>query len=111
MNTEKTRQSIEQEVRVKSLKDAGFRQRLLANPKSAIEAELGLNIPENLEIKVLEESVNLLVLTIPPALPETANDISEEQLEAIAGGATPAVVLPVVTGIWGGHMVSEITKW
>ncbi len=86
MNSEKTRQSIEQEIRVKSLKDAEFRQQLLANPKSAIEAAMGVNIPETLEIKVLEESANHLILTIPPELFDSADVLSEEELETVAGG-------------------------
>jgi hypothetical protein len=111
MNSNQSRQSIEQEIRVKSLKDPKFRQQLLENPKSAIEVAMGVNIPETLEIKVIEESANHLILTVPPALPESANSLSEEQLEAVAGGATPAVVGTMVTGAIAGNAVNEITKW
>lgn len=111
MNSEKTRQSIEQEIRVKSLKDTEFRQQLLADPKSAIEAAMGINIPENLEIKVMEESASHLILTVPPALPENTNDLSEEQLQAVAGGATPAAAATVVAGAITSNVVNEITKW
>ena len=112
MNIQQSRQSIEQEIRVKSLKDPEFRQQLLTSPKSAIEAAMGVNIPENLEIQVMEESANHLILTVPPALPETANDLSEEQLQAVAGGgpiaiaAATVVAAPVVNNAF-----DEIAKW
>lgn len=109
MNSDQSRQSIEQEIRVKSLKDSEFRQHLLENPKSAIEAAMGVNIPETLNIKVIEESANHLVLTVPPALSDGGNELSEEQLEAVAGGVTP-VALAGAT-IIAANASSEITKW
>lgn len=110
MNSDKSRQSIEQEIRVKSLKDPEFRQQLLENPKDAIKAAMGVNIPENLEIKVMEESANHLILTVPPELPESANNVSDEQLEAVAGGLIGAVAT-VAAGILTDNAVDEITKW
>lgn len=87
MSIENSRKSIEQEIRIKSLKDHKFRQQLLANPKSAIEAAIGINIPENLNIIVIEELVNHVILTIPPKLSDS-DELSEEQLGAVAGGMT-----------------------
>ena len=57
-----------------------FRKSLLANPKAAIEAELGISIPEDVNVKVHENDMNTIHLALPVA------DLSEEQLEAVAAG-------------------------
>lgn len=52
-------------VITKSWTDQAFKQELLANPKAVIEKEFGKNIPEGVEIHVLEETTNILYLILP----------------------------------------------
>jgi len=65
----------------KSSLDTGFRQRLLADPKDAISGELGITIPDSMNIKVHESDMQTVHLALPPD-----PNITEEQLEAISAG-------------------------
>ena len=49
------RQQLEQQLIEKAMKDESFRKQLIKNPGAAIEAETGINTPETIKIKVLEE--------------------------------------------------------
>lgn len=61
--------------------DAGFRARLLADPRAAVEEELGLEIPAGFTINVHEEGAGIGHLVLPPVA-----RLDEEDLEQVAGG-------------------------
>jgi hypothetical protein len=64
--------------------DEEFRRRLLDEPKAAISDELGVEIPDELTIRVIEEEAGEVVLALPPAAsPEALRD---EELASVAGG-------------------------
>ena len=65
----------------KASEDIIFRRELVADPKSVIEREFGVDVPNNIEIKVHESDVHTLHLALP-----VGPDLDEEQLEAIAAG-------------------------
>ncbi len=65
----------------KSALDSDFRQRLLADPKTAITGELGITIPDSMNIRVHESDMQTVHLALPPD-----PNITEEQLEAISAG-------------------------
>ncbi|MFB2880642.1 NHLP leader peptide family RiPP precursor [Floridanema aerugineum] len=46
-------------------KDKDFKHKLLYSPKMVIEEECGVEIPENIEIKILEETVHILYIVLP----------------------------------------------
>jgi hypothetical protein len=46
--------------------DDRYREELLANPKSAIQQEFGKELPLGLEVRVVEESANVVYLVLPP---------------------------------------------
>lgn len=73
-------QMLEQIVE-KSALDPDFRQQLLADPKAAISAELGITIPESMNIQVHDSDMQTVHLALPPD-----PHITEEQLEAISAG-------------------------
>ena len=50
----------------RSLQDDAFRQRLLENPKGAIEQELGTPVPEEVQILAVEETQDTIYLVLPP---------------------------------------------
>ena len=68
--------------------DGEFRARLIADPKGAISAEVGADIPEGFDVAVHEDSATAFHLVLPPS-PE----LTETDLEKIAGGHH--------TGLWG----------
>jgi Nitrile hydratase, alpha chain len=80
-----TRQEIEERLIARAWKDVAFKNELLSNPKAALESE-GISLPDNLEVRVVEETANAFYLVIP-VQPSGVEELSEAELEAIAGGA------------------------
>ena len=65
----------------KSAVDTEFRQQLLADPKTTICDELGVTIPDSMNIIIHESDMQAVHLALPPD-----PNITEEQLEAISAG-------------------------
>lgn len=63
--------------------DLEFRKRLLADARSALR-ELGIEVPPGFKVTVLESSATSHYLVLPPA---DGDELSDEDLEAVAGGA------------------------
>jgi len=81
------RKELEQRVIQKSQEDSAFRASLLADPKAAIEQELGTSLPAGVQVSVVEESSNAFYLVIPQASQGGAGgELSDQDLEAVAGG-------------------------
>jgi hypothetical protein len=72
----------------RSIEDEEFRQRLLDDPKGILEQELGGALPQGFEVRVVEESADTIYLVLPSAsaLGDQGGELSEEELEAVAGG-------------------------
>ena len=70
-----------QQVVQKSAIDSSFREQLIADPKSTICEELGITMPESMNIEIHESTMQTVHLALPPD-----SNISEEQLEAISAG-------------------------
>ena len=65
----------------KAAEDADFRALLLSDPKSAVEQELGLDIPSGFNVEVHEEGSGTAHLVLPPP-----SSLGEAELQALAGG-------------------------
>ncbi len=72
----------------RATRDAAFRKRLLEKPKEAIQEELGLQVPDDFEIRVVEENPSRGYLILPPLLPE--GEMNESELDLVAGGRMAA---------------------
>jgi Nitrile hydratase, alpha chain len=67
MGTFSQRQSLEQEIIEKALKDPGFRASLVADPKGTLEKNWGVTLPADLNVVVHTESPNELHVVLPNA--------------------------------------------
>ncbi|TDL48813.1 NHLP leader peptide family natural product precursor [Paenibacillus dendritiformis] len=54
--------------------DATFKEKLLADPKSAIKELLDISIPEHIQLTTVEEKLNHYVLILPPNPSEVVKD-------------------------------------
>jgi len=86
-NKNDQRKQIEEKLIAKATKDETFRANLLSSPKETLETELGISIPDAINVKVLEEDKNSFYLVLPPIInPETEDELTEAELEMVSGG-------------------------
>jgi len=80
--------ALRQRVIDRAQKDADFRKLLTSNPREAVKSEVGVDLPSDLDIQVIEETANKIYLVLPPDPPR--GQLSDDQLESVSGGAIPA---------------------
>ena len=80
------RAEIERRLIERSLQDEDFRQRLLEDPKGAVEQELGSRLPEGVEVRVVQESTDTIYLVLPSAsaVGGEGGEISDRDLERLS---------------------------
>jgi len=69
-------------VVAKAWADANFKAKLLADPKTVLKGN-GVEISQDVELRVVENTDKLVHLILPP---EPAEQLSDEELEKVAGG-------------------------
>ena len=77
-----SRQDIESHIINRATADAEFRASLIADPRAALEQEIGLSVPADFTLTVIEETANSMSLVLPPA----QGELSDMELEGVAGG-------------------------
>ena len=77
-----TREELKKEIIKKAQSDKEFKKALVDNPKGTL-GQLGVQIPEDVEVKVVEESANVVYLV----LPYKPDELTDEQLDTVAGGS------------------------
>ena len=87
MAKQEKRRELENYLSARAQSDEGFRQRLLANPRAVIEAEIGLNFPDSVVIHVHEENLNELHIVLPVVF-RLLTELDEEDLDGVVGGAS-----------------------
>ena len=93
------RAEIERMLIQRSLEDESFRRRLLADPKGALQEELGARLPKEVEVRAVEETADTIYLVLPSASPlGEGGELSDRDLEAVAGGDVAYTWDPAVAG-------------
>jgi len=84
---DKGRLEMEQRLIEKAWKDEKFRKDLLADPSGTVSRELGVTLPKNVKVQVIEEGADTITLVIP-ARTDTppSGQLSQADLEMVAGG-------------------------
>ena len=65
-------------------KDPNYRKALLADPKKVLEAQMQRKIPDNVKVKVVEETPDTVYLIAPYVAQQ--GELSDSDLERVAGG-------------------------
>ena len=88
-NNLKIKENIEAKIISRSWEDEKFKRELLKNTKKVLKKEFGIKIPDNIEIKILEENANTLYFIIPenPDNLSEENVLTDEELEVATGGS------------------------
>jgi hypothetical protein len=83
---QKSRREIHAALVARATKDEAFRRELISNPRGVLEREIGVKMPDAVNVSVLEESPQHIYLVLPPALPSIGSGLSDQDLEAVSGG-------------------------
>jgi len=112
-----TRRDLETALIEKCWKDPEFKKTVLSDPKGMLERHTGQKLPAQLKIFIHEEDANTLHFSIPPA-PSNLTELSDDELEKVAGGVTPTFVAlsmvligAVASGAAGGAAVTMNKGW
>ncbi len=88
-------QDVLSKVIDKAWDNPSFKQELIKNPLEAIESATGerLNIPSGKKLVVIDQTnTEIIYLTIPPEPNLDDMELTDEQLELVAGGSDPLEV-------------------
>ena len=77
-------------------KDEALKARFMSDPK-AVLAERGIDVPDNMNVNVVENSDNTVHITMPKA-PAGAADLSDAELAGAAGGDACCMNMPTSMG-------------
>ena len=84
------RAEVQRSIVQSSLEDEDFRQRLLEDPKAAMEQELGVRLPPEVQVMAVEETADTIYLVLPSASRAgEGSELSDQELGAVAGGGDP----------------------
>src|ERR1700677_1580107 len=102
-----TRRDLETQLTEKAWKDSEFKTQVVTDPKGVFESYFGHKLPEQLKIFIHEEDANTLHFTIPPT-PSNLAELSDEDLEKVAGGTDIAMTVLFAVTVAGVAAASAI---
>jgi hypothetical protein len=85
-----TYQETQNHIIAQAWKDEAYKQELLSNPKAVFEREFKIQLPAEVNVNIVEENNNNIYMVLPKRPDLSQEELSDEQLEAVAGGSTTA---------------------
>jgi len=79
-------------------KDPAFKKEFTSDPKGTIEKYSGQKLPKDISILVHEEDAHTMHLTLPAPPPNLA-ELSDEELERVAGGTDVVITAAIISAI------------
>ncbi len=79
-----TRAELDDLIRARIAEDPGYRDTLLADPRAAVSALVGIDLPDIVTVTVHEESLTSIHLVVPAS--PAPGELSDDDLELAAGG-------------------------
>lgn len=67
-NQGQTREEMVASLITKAWQDDNFKKELLSNPKAVIQRETGEEIPDDIQVNIVEETANQIYFVIPNGL-------------------------------------------
>ena len=104
-------QEVKNEIAAKAAQDPDFRSALIDNPQAAIEAEYSLEEGAlgGTTLSVVEEAPDSILIPIPPDMSEV--ELTDEQLDKVAGGfAFIAITTAVIGAVGAAAGVAQKTR-
>lgn len=83
---EQARQTLEAQVLERASTDLQFREQLKHDPRETVSRALGVQVPQDITVQVLEETQSKVYLVLPPTPAQRGHTLSDEELETVAGG-------------------------
>lgn len=96
-------QAILQKVLERAWEDHDFKRKLVSNPIETIKSLTGeeLDVPKDKNLVVLDMTDNSNVYIKIPSRDSIESELTEEQLELVAGGGTNPFIISCTTGCDG----------
>ncbi len=85
MSEEVTRGEINDIISGFASKNAEYRDAVKQDAKAVLSKQMGRELPDWLNVQVVEESADTIYLVIPH-VPEEGEELSDSDLESVAGG-------------------------
>ena len=63
-----------------------YRAALIRNPKEVVKAQFKMDLPDDLEVKIVEEGAKTVYFVVPHVI-ASGSELSDDDLEAVAGGS------------------------
>ena len=85
------RSELQKEVVKEVMSNSEFRKQLLANPKETLNKNFKTDFSDKINVNIIEEDQN----TVNIIVPEASSELSDDELENVAGGGCFLKLCPV----------------
>lgn len=80
-----TRGEVQDLIAGFAIKNPDYRRALLAKPREVVGAQLGTELPQSVKVTIIEEKPNEFHIILP-YVPKEGEELSDADLEGVAGG-------------------------